>query len=131
MVATRNSRKRRRENDIEDNESQGKDVQKKVVKTSPLVESSRSKRKIQDSQKDFESRPSKKGKEKEVLEEPVENDDAMTFENDIEDDDDEEEEEFDWETVELPQTTTNEQDQETQVYKDVEITFEAPRAILK
>ncbi|CAO3693470.1 unnamed protein product [Rhizopus stolonifer] len=131
MVATRNSRKRKREDDIEDNGSQEKYVQKGVAKTFPLAESSRSKRKIQVSRKDFESTPSKKGKEKEVSEKPVENDDAMILENDIEDDDDEEEEEFDWETVELPQTTTNEQDQETQVYKDVEITFEAPRAVLK
>lgn len=55
-------------------------------------------------------------------------------EDDGDEEDEEDEDEIDWETVHLPPTLPEQMHEESAtdvVYKDVEVVFEAPRAVLK
>ncbi|CEI89966.1 hypothetical protein RMCBS344292_04302 [Rhizopus microsporus] len=69
-----------------------------------------------------------------TMEEDEEKDKQEDEEDDGDEEDEEDEDEIDWETVHLPPTLPEQMHEESAtdvVYKDVEVVFEAPRAVLK
>ncbi|KAG1295059.1 hypothetical protein G6F62_001031 [Rhizopus arrhizus] len=150
MAITRKSQKR---NGEQQNNLNSKRSRKRVVKKTSADEdqmfesigSSRSLKRVDQHSEDLGQKKKAKGKQKEDVNlidksenKSLQIHDAQQMDTvDMEvDEEEEEEDEIDWETVELPhmitdQVNDNHSEDNNPVYKDVEIVFEAPRAVLK
>jgi hypothetical protein len=150
MAITRKSQKR---NGEQQNNLNSKRSRKRVVKKASADEdqifesvgSSRSLKRVDQHSEDLGQKKKAKGKQKEDVnlidkseDKSLQIHDAQQMDTvDMEvDEEEEEEDEIDWETVELPhmitdQVNNNHSEDSNPVYKDVEIVFEAPRAVLK